>query len=41
MRWQMWQRLKALAKSHRRPVTQEILLALEAHLAKNQTAPLP
>ncbi len=28
----IWQRIKALAKRNRRPVTQEIILAILAHL---------
>jgi len=30
----LWQRIQALARRNRRPITQEILLAIEEHLAR-------
>ena len=38
---ELWSRIKALVKRTRRPVTQEILLAVEEHLDKEADSTAP
>lgn len=34
----LWEKIKSLAKRNRRPITQEMLLAIEEHIADSEQA---